>query len=208
MELERTFNVKLNQDIVRERVLSYMNLLGYKLITESPWLKFERGTIFGATSLSFKQWETIARIYLNSSGDKVAVNVIIKVNTGSFGKEGFWDRINKAIWLSELDDMELSIISGNMVTTKSKGAGDKAVLFNLIFIFLLIALIVVVVIASIVGLALLTGRVLGISTSDIPPFLIILGAVVGIIIMMILKKKLDRKLERNSKNIRDDTLVY
>jgi hypothetical protein len=100
MGQERRFNVEADEKTTRERLIAGMTRLGYKQLTTTPPLRFQRGRM-PTFSMSLKDAKTTATIDLTSStATTTDVSVALKVPFG-----GNWPYYRR-FWEKEIEVIE------------------------------------------------------------------------------------------------------
>jgi hypothetical protein len=165
MNLERTIATPESEDVVRERIASYLERAGYKRVGSQPSLTYERGSVLGSrTSFSPKGWQVKASIKLSRSSDHVtAASVSLDINTTGQSVT----KKERLFWSNELDGLETEVQTGKVDVTSRSRAAQSALAQNLMAAAVMIGLpIALAVIARVLfesRFAYYTGVVLGLA---------------------------------------------
>jgi hypothetical protein len=163
MNLKRTITTQESENVVRDRIASYLEKLGYKRVNSESSLTYERGSVLGSfTSFSPKGWQVKANVEISTGSDQMTVaSVNLDINTtGQLVTEK-----ERLFWSNELDGLETAVRTDKVDVASASKAAQSSLAQNLMAAAVILGLtIVLAVIARLLfesRVAFYTGGALG-----------------------------------------------
>jgi hypothetical protein len=172
MKLELNINSTDKEAIIKKRIITYFNKVGYKLNTSKSVLEFQRGSFLG-TWLAFspRGWDTTATVLFSSDSKKILKSSI----TYSIDTSGqLVTEKERLFWKRELEDLEKFASTGEVEESASIKHSNSAIIQNLLANLLNFLVIILFVLIGIFVFKTYLATIL----------MLVLGVVVGVILMI------------------------